>query len=155
MSYCTLDDLLKLVPVGGFTVEMASLQSRRTWPNKGFQYKSVDQAGEVFSIYSEDNREIRTAMKTKDFVRGLAQNDSRGGNSSSCGAARYLSVPIRPHTALIGNIISGEVENRFPNFFGGVKILVSHLSALLHRVFLGLEPFRRSSAVGACLFIST
>ena len=64
-----------------------------------------------------------------------------------------LNNPIYFYAALIGNIISGEVWNRFPDFFGGVKILAIHGVTLLNRVILGREPSRCSSTVGARLFI--
>jgi hypothetical protein len=56
---------------------------------------------------------------------------------------------------MVGNIISGEVVNWFPNFFQGVKILVSHGVSLLHRAILGLEPVLLRKQRPARLFIST
>ena len=135
-------------------VIVAGLKALWTGANKGFQYKPMDQASEVFPVYGEDNQQIRVPVGTEDFVRA-GVHKGLGCHNLSSSAADYLSVPVRPYSALIGNIISGEVKDRFPNFFGGVKIMAIHGVALLVRVTSGLGPSRCSSTVGARLFIAT
>jgi len=134
--------------VGGNPVTMPTFHSRGTGTDKGFQNEPVNQKCKVLSVFGQSDLQIGFARRTEDFIGIAPQNIFRISNPSICGP-NNLSMPVRPHAALIGNIISGEVRNWFPNFFGGVKILAIHGVALLDRVILGREPFRCSSTVAA------
>jgi hypothetical protein len=129
--------------VGGDSITMPTFHSGRTWADKDFQYKSVNQKYEVLPVFGQGYLGVNFLRRVKNSLGYISQGFA------------LATAPIRPYATLIGNIISGEVGNRFPNFFGSVKILVIHGVALLIRVVLGREPFRCSSTAAARLFITT
>jgi hypothetical protein len=62
--------------------------------------------------------------------------------------------PIRPHSTLVRNLVTGKIRDWFKNLWGCGRILVSHGVALLVRVASGLEPYSCHNRDAACFFIT-
>ena len=142
--------------ISGVSVKVPTLHARGARSDERFKNESINAAVKMPVVYGQGyRRTISRKAWAKSFVREWFQNIFCASNFPGYGTSYNLYMPIRPHATLIGNIISGEVGDWFPIFFGDVKILVSHVSNLRERFLAWLEPYSCDNRSAACSFIST
>ena len=122
------------------SIKVAALMAWRRLADKNQQNKAMNITVNLFFIAVQGNVWIPLAAGFKNCLWSIFKRSP----------IPTLFFPIRPYTALIGNIISREARNRFKNLWGCGKILVSHGVALLHRVASGSEPYSCDNRGAAC-----
>ena len=107
-------------------VAVATFMVRRTWPYENRENKLMNKVMIFFTIFPQVYLWVTALITwTKDSLRSVCQHPS--GSSTSLAK---LTI-VRPDSPLVTNFITEKTRNRFPNFRGIVKMLISHAPNLL------------------------
>jgi len=140
--------------VGRIPVKMTTLQPWRARTDEYLKNKPIDQPVEMFIIPAQCHRKAVFAGGGAKNSYGYGTQDRFYPYNPPSIAVNRLLAPVRPYSALVGNFVSRELRNSFPDFRGTVKVVISHCETLLQRVGLWLEPLRCSRTFAACFIYS-
>ena len=118
-----------------YTVKVHTFMSRRAWSYKSQQDKPINPYG----MATQRHNRVATFGQSC-FKNPLGLAIQYVFDTPSLSFALANPSPIRPNAAMGAGFIAGKIRNRFPDFFRGVKMVISHGASLLVRAASGLEP---------------
>ena len=108
------------------SIAVATFMVRRTWPYENRENELMDKVMVFSTIFPQIYLWVTALITwTKDSLWSARQHPS--GSSAS---VAKLTI-VRPDPPLVTNFITEKTRDRFPNFRGIVKMLISHVPNLL------------------------